>query len=116
MSTIRWKGDRGCAGAEREHRTAERQEHRIRRSRAAREGREDNGRDEEKEKLFQSPRDYLTFRPGAFNSGSTAEQNPEALAAAQAVNREIPLVDGGDRRNARVLGQVDEGGVRVIAR
>jgi hypothetical protein len=38
-----------------EQRTAERQEHRIRRSDAACQGREDDSGDEEYEKLFQSP-------------------------------------------------------------
>ena len=63
--------ERGSAWNKRQQRTAERQEYRIRCSNPAGHGRQDHGRDEQTEKLFESPhlsRDWRVKVLGAFPS------------------------------------------------
>src|SRR5205814_4235024 len=47
---------------------------------------------------------------------SVAEKDPKALPAAQAVDREVALIDCGNRHHASALAQVNERRVRIIAR
>ena len=56
-------GKRGRARKKREQRAAEREEHRIRRTDAARRGRQDDGRDEQTEKLFEFPISSIVLWP-----------------------------------------------------